>query len=171
MPDDEDEETPAMSIHRAETVWSRGDARFVDGRYSRRHTLTFVHGVTVAGTASPFVVPAAYCAEDAVDPEAAFVASIASCHMLWFLSLAAAAGFVVDDYRDAAEGTLAPDETGALAITTVVLSPQVRFAPDAAPDASVYSQLHRDAHAHCFIARSVRSRIEIQASSALTSPA
>ncbi len=157
-----------MSTHRAEAYWERGTAPFVDGRYSRRHQLRFANTVTVVASASPFVVPAAFCEADAVDPEAAFVGSLTSCHMLWFLSLAAGAGFVVDDYRDSASGVLAPNETGALAITTVILSPHVRFTATAAPDPAAYQQLHDEAHAQCFIARSVRSHIQLEPTFELT---
>jgi organic hydroperoxide reductase OsmC/OhrA len=150
-----------MSTHRAEAYWERGNSKFVDGRYSRRHLLRFANTVTVVGSASPSVVPAAYCEANAVDPEAAFVGSLSSCHMLWFLSLAAAAGFIVDDYRDSASGVLAPNDAGALAMTTVLLKPHVRFADDAAPDAGTYRQLHDEAHSRCFIARSVLSNIEL----------
>ena len=74
-----------MSLHAAAVEWSRGDERFVDNRYSRRHRWRFDGGVEVVGSSSPHSVPVPILTQDAVDPEEAFVASIASCHMLWFL--------------------------------------------------------------------------------------
>jgi organic hydroperoxide reductase OsmC/OhrA len=138
-----------MSIHTAEL-------------YSRRHELRFASSLRVVGSASVHVVPAAYCAPDAVDPEAAFVASLAGCHMLWFLSLAQAAGFRVDEYQDPAQGTLAQNRDGLLAMTTVTLRPHVRFDPQHAPDEPTHRRLHADAHAQCFIARSVCCELHVE---------
>jgi organic hydroperoxide reductase OsmC/OhrA len=152
-----------VSLHHAQIHWIRGQDVFLGGRYSRQHELKFAQTITVIGTASPAVVPAQYCVSDAVDPEAAFVAALAGCHMLWFLSIAASAGFIVDDYLDAAQGTLGSDAGGALAMTDILLRPTVRFAPHAAPEPSAYETLHEKAHTECFLARSVRCPIRIQA--------
>ena len=152
-----------MSLHRAQVHWVRGDAAFRDGRYSRQHELRFAQTIRVIGSASPSVVPAQYCINDAVDPEAAFVASLAGCHMLWFLSVAASAGFIVDDYLDAAQGTLGPDEEGALSMTDILLQPSVRFAEHAAPPPAVFEALHVKAHSECFLARSVRCPVRVEA--------
>ena len=110
-----------MSLHTANVEWSRGDARFVDNRYSRRHVWRFDGGVEVPGSSSPHSVPLPYSDPQAVDPEEAFVASIASCHMLWFLSLAAKRGHRVDAYVDDAEGTLEKDAELRSKIEAVVL--------------------------------------------------
>lgn len=160
-----------MSTHHAELFWERRDQPFIDGRYSRRHELRFAATVCVVGSASPHVVPAEYCETDAVDPEAAFVGSLAGCHLLWFLSLAAAAGYRVNEYRDAAEGRLAPDAGGALAITEVTLRPHVVFDRAHAPDADTYRALQAQAHAACFIARSVRSALYLEPTFALAGSA
>ena len=95
-----------MSTYRATVDW-RCDGDFATRRYSRGHTLSFDHGLTVPGTAGPANVNPRYAVEGALDPEQAFTASIAACHMLWFLDVAARAGFVVEAYNDVAEGTLA----------------------------------------------------------------
>ena len=87
-----------MSDYRATVEWRRDGARFTDNRYSRGHLWLFDGGVEVPASASPHVVPLPMSVEAAVDPEEAFVASLSSCHMLFFLSLAAKQGFVVDDY-------------------------------------------------------------------------
>jgi organic hydroperoxide reductase OsmC/OhrA len=158
----------SMSTHHAAVHWQRDAATFVDGQYSRRHALHFAESLVVPGSASAAVVPAAFCDPNGLDPEAAFVASVAGCHMLWFLSLAASAGFVVDHYRDDAHGVLAPDMDGILAITSVVLRPCVHFARHAAPDTTAFEDLHAQAHAKCFIARSVRSSILIECQRVIT---
>ena len=76
-------------MHSATVVWERGDAAFVDNRYSRRHLIRFDGGAELAGSSSPMVVKPPYSDPAAVDPEEMFIASLSSCHMLWFLSLAA----------------------------------------------------------------------------------
>ena len=91
------------------------------------------------------------------------MAALSSCHMLWFLDLASRAGWVVDDYRDAAVGTLAPAADGRAAMTLVVLHPAVRFA-GRAPDADEHARLHHQAHDACFIANSVKSELRCEPS-------
>ncbi len=148
-----------MARHTATIRWSRGSDPFVAGRYSRRHVWEFDGGVRVAASASPHVVPAPFSAAEAVDPEEAFVASLASCHMLWFLSLAAAAGFIVDAYEDESIGTLEEVEAGRLAMTRVELRPRITFAGDRRPGVDEHLRLHHEAHDRCFLARSVRTEI------------
>ena len=150
--------------HTASTRWERGDASFVDGRYSRAHTWSFDGGTVVPASSSPHVVPRPMSIDAAVDPEEAFVASLSSCHMLWFLSLAAKAGFVVDAYDDAPEGVMTRTETGFTALTTVSLRPVVTFQPGApVPTADELASLHERAHRACFIACSVRSDVRVVA--------
>ena len=91
-----------MSHHGAHIHWQRGDQSFVDRKYSRRHLMRFDGGAEVWGSSSPSVVPLPMSDASAVDPEEAFVASLSSCHLLWFLDLAQRAGWVVDDYQDQA---------------------------------------------------------------------
>ena len=98
----------------------------------------------------------------AVDPEEAFVASLSSCHLLWFLDIACRAGWVVDDYRDEASGVLARNPDGRAAMTLVTLRPQVRFGGDHQPDAAEIHQLHEQAHAACFIANSVKTELRCE---------
>lgn len=148
-----------MSDYFATIVWKRGDdASFADWKYSRQHELKF-DGLTVPGSASPSSVPEPYSIAAAVDPEEAFVASISSCHMLWFLWIAAKRGFVVDSYTDAAVGTLERNPEGKMAMTRVLLRPDVRFSGETLPDSEDLSTMHHEAHAECYIANSVTSDI------------
>ena len=119
-------------------------------------------GATVALSASPHVVRVPFADPAAVDPEELFVTSLASCHMLWFLSLAAAAGFCVDSYRDAATGELGPDAAGREGITTVTLRPHCCFSGQRIPSAEQITALHERAHEACFLANSFRSGIRIE---------
>jgi organic hydroperoxide reductase OsmC/OhrA len=149
-----------MSDHHARVLWQRDAAEpFVDQRYSRRHSWHFDGGAVVAGSSSPSVVRLPFSDPSAVDPEEALVASVSSCHLLWFLSLAAEAGWCVDDYDDEAVGHLGRDERGRAAITRIVLRPRVRFGGDHRPDHAEVERLHHAAHEACFIANSLRSEI------------
>jgi organic hydroperoxide reductase OsmC/OhrA len=150
-----------MSEHLARIRWQRDGATFTDQRYSRTHRWSFDGGAEVVAAASPDVVAPALTDASAVDPEEAFVASIASCHMLWFLSLAAAAGICIDSYDDQAAGTLAKVD-GRLAISEVVLRPRLPFAGET-PSPERIAALHDAAHERCFIAASVRCAIRIGA--------
>ena len=155
-----------MSLHTANVEWSRGDARFVDNRYSRRHVWRFDGGIEVAGSSSPHSVPVPYSDLHAVDPEEAFVASIASCHMLWFLSIAAKRGHRIDTYADDAEGTLEKDADGHMSMTRVVLRPRIAWSGDAPPSTREIATLHDEAHHACYIANSVKTTITIEARNA-----
>jgi organic hydroperoxide reductase OsmC/OhrA len=149
--------------HTATIEWSRGEAAFLDQKYPRAHRWRFDGGAVVSGSSSPHVVPEPHSDPAAVDPEEAFVAALASCHMLWFLSIAAKRGFVVDTYTDHASGTMARIAKGKLGITVVVLRPCVRFR-GAAPDAATHEAMHHEAHDACFIANSVRSEVRVSPS-------
>ncbi|MDE1950392.1 MAG: OsmC family protein [Burkholderiales bacterium] len=140
--------------------WQRGEAEpFVDNRYSRVHRLRFDGGVELPGSASPSVVPLPYSSAAAVDPEEMFVASLSSCHMLWFLSLAAAQKFCVERYEDDALGTMARNAEGRMAMDLVVLRPRVVFSGAKRPDEAAVRALHHRAHDECFIANSVKTEV------------
>lgn len=149
-----------MGRHLATVVWRRsaGEA-FADGRYSRVHGWSFDGGVSVPASASPQVVRPPMSDPAGIDPEEAFVAALASCHMLSFLWEASRRGFVVDFYEDAAEGVLAKNEAGKWAVTKTTLYPKTRFAPGRTPTAEELHALHHAAHEGCFIAQSVKTEV------------
>jgi len=148
-----------MSTYTVAVSWQRGSQPFIDNKYSRRHSWRFDGGVEVPGSSSPHVVPLPYSDANAVDPEEAFVASISSCHMLWFLSIAAKRRFCVDSYVDEAVGTMAKNASGKLAMTRVTLRPRVAFSGDRLPDRAEIDAIHHEAHSECFIANSVLTEV------------
>lgn len=151
-----------MAEYFADIRWQREPTEaFTDQRYHRHHEWHFDENVVVPASSSPHIVPLPYSLAAAVDPEEAFVASLASCHMLFFLSIAASAGFVVEHYRDLAVGRMAKNEAGAWWMSEVILKPEVRF-DGAAPTAEQTADFHRRAHQQCFIANSVRSEVRVQ---------
>ena len=151
-----------MSVYTAEIVWTRGDADFPSGRYSRKHMLRFDGGIDVPGSSSPQVVPLPWSEAAAVDPEEAFVASLSSCHMLWFLSIAGKRKFCVDSYTDKASGVMAKNAGGRLAMTVVTLRPDVVFSGERVPTRAELYALHHEAHEECFIASSVKTEVRCE---------
>ncbi|MDP4559296.1 OsmC family protein [Halomonas meridiana] len=153
-----------MAEYTASIQWARGAAEaFVDQRYSRGHEWVFDGGVRVPASSSPHVVPLPYSVEANVDPEEAFVASLSSCHMLFFLAIAAQQGFVVESYVDNAVGVMEKGSDGKIAMTQVTLRPKAVFAGEP-PSMEALEQIHHAAHEKCFIANSVKTDVvtEIQ---------
>jgi organic hydroperoxide reductase OsmC/OhrA len=145
----------------ATVTWLRGDAAFTDNRYSRGHTWTFDGGVTVPASSSPSVVRPPYSRADAVDPEEAFVASLSSCHMLFFLMFAAQARLVVDAYEDAAVGIMEKNANGKMHVSKVTLNPKITFSGEKKPTPEEIVHLHHRSHEECFIANSVTTAVVV----------
>jgi organic hydroperoxide reductase OsmC/OhrA len=151
-----------LSTYTATIRWSRtGDGDFAKGQYSRAHEWVFDGGAVVRASASPHVVPVPWSDQAGVDPEEAFIASLSSCHMLFFLDFARRAGLVIDDYVDEAEGELGNRGDGKMAMTRVTLHPRVTWA-DQQPDEATIADLHHRAHEACFIANSVTTEVKIE---------
>ncbi|SFD26534.1 OsmC family protein [Collimonas sp. OK412] len=153
-----------MSIHVATIGWERADAVFTDNRYSRAHSWHFDGGAVVPASSSPHVVRVPLSNPANVDPEEAFVASLSSCHMLWFLDIARSAGYLVERYVDQAKGHMERAADGKSWIALVELAPAVAFSGAKIPDDAVLRHLHHQAHEECFLARSVKSEIRIEGS-------
>lgn len=151
-----------MSHYSAETLWERKDANFLDNRYSRRHLLRFDGGLEVPGSSSPSVVPLPMSDASALDPEEAFVSSLSSCHMLWFLTMAVKRKFCVDRYFDAATGVMEKNAEGKVAMTVVTLHPEVAFSGEKLPTRAELDKMHHDAHEACFIANSVKTDVRCE---------
>jgi organic hydroperoxide reductase OsmC/OhrA len=149
-----------MDEYRADLLWALAPGEdFAANRYSRRHLLRFDGGAELAGSSSPHVVPLPWSDAAAVDPEEMFVASLSSCHMLWFLSIAAKRGFRVDRYTDAAVGVMSRNAQSKVAMTRVTLRPAVAFSGPRLPGHDEVVELHEAAHEACFIANSVNTEV------------
>lgn len=146
--------------HDAVISW-RSDGRFTDGAYSRAHEWRFDGGQVVRGSSSPTVVPEPRSDPFGVDPEEALVASVASCHMLWFLDLARRAGLDVISYHDDAAGQMGRIGEGRYALTRITLRPRIAFA-GSVPDPAELDALHHQAHERCFIANSLKTKVVVE---------
>jgi organic hydroperoxide reductase OsmC/OhrA len=151
-----------MHKYEAEISWKRQGAEFSDNRYSRGHEWSFDGGVKIMASSSPLSVPVPYSVVEAVDPEEALVASAASCHMLWFLSIAAGRGFIVESYTDKACGIMEKNSEGKIAITRITLRPKIEFSMDRAPSPEELQSLHHSAHDECYIANSLKSEVVVE---------
>jgi len=147
-----------VSEHPAEVAWRREGGPFDYDSFDRRHRIAFEDGrALLAGDAA-----ADYGGQGGAgaDPEALFAASLAACHMLSFLAVAARMRIVVDAYADAPTAFVDKDDDGHLAVTRVVLRPRVTFAAEVA--LAKRAQLHELAHRNCFVARAVKAEIIIE---------
>lgn len=144
-----------MSEHRANLSWKRLDASFEYEHYPRSHTWNIAGNQIPASAAPEFRGDA-----DRVDPEAALVSALSSCHMLTFLAICARKGIIVNRYDDDAVGFLEKNELGKLAVTRVELRPRIVFENDALNPQDL-QKLHQQAHRGCFIASSVKTQVEV----------
>jgi organic hydroperoxide reductase OsmC/OhrA len=151
-----------LHLYTAQIHWERGPQPFTDNRYSRLHRWRFDGGAEVPGSSSPLSVKVPMSDPAAVDPEEAFVASISSCHMLFFLGFAARDGFVVDRYTDEAQGVMEKNSEGKVAITRVTLRPEIVFSGAKLPTPVEIAHLHHESHEKCYIANSVKAEVVVE---------
>lgn len=147
---------------KAEVLWLRGEQAFIDNRYSRKHLLRFDGGVEVQGSSSPHIVPIPMSDPSAMDPEEAYIGALSSCHMLWFLSVAAKRKFRVDRYFDEAIGVMQKNTEGKMVMSVITLHPEVHFSGDLIPTVDEIKQMHHEAHQDCFLANSVKTELRCE---------
>lgn len=150
-----------MHKHEATILWERKDQKFEDNKYSRAHWWEF-DGVKVPASSAPSVVPVPMSSLEAVDPEEALVAATSSCHMLFFLFIAAKKGFTVDFYTDHAYGVMGKNAEGKTMMSKITLRPNIEFSGNIQPSAIEIAEVHRLAHEQCFIGNSLKSEIVIE---------
>jgi organic hydroperoxide reductase OsmC/OhrA len=146
----------------ARLEWQRNGQHFLDQKYSRGHEWIFDGGLRVPASSSPLSVPLPMSVADNIDPEEALVAAAASCHMLFFLSIAAKRGHTVESYTDNAVGLLEKDDKGRMSMTNITLRPEIVFAGVAWPSEEEIAAIHHEAHDKCYIANSLKTEITIE---------
>jgi organic hydroperoxide reductase OsmC/OhrA len=151
-----------MQLFNAQVSWQRDGQAFTDNRYSRAHHWLFDGGLQVPASSSPLSVPLPMSDASALDPEEALVAALSSCHMLFFLSIAATRGFVVDSYRDDAVGSMDKNADGKKAMTLITLRPAIVFEGERQPSRAEIDAIHHDAHQQCYIANSIKADVVIE---------
>jgi organic hydroperoxide reductase OsmC/OhrA len=151
-----------MALHTARIEWENQGEDYLKGKYSREHRWIFDGGANVPASSSPAVVPVTFSNPAGVDPEEAFVASLASCHMLTFLFLAQKAGYIVERYQDDAAGSMAKGENGVPWISEVRLRPVIVYSAEKRPGPEEETALHEKAHEQCFVANSVKTKVVVE---------
>ena len=117
--------------------------------YSRDHDVRIPGLPVLPGSADPTF----HGDRDRYNPEQLLLAALAQCHMLSFLHVAVRHGVVVTDYQDDATGLMRLNRDGSGQFESVTLHPRVTVVD--AVHVDLAEQLHREANAVCFIARSV----------------
>jgi organic hydroperoxide reductase OsmC/OhrA len=117
--------------------------------YERAHTIS-VEGKPVIEASSD---PSFRGDKLKYNPEEMFLASLSSCHMLWFLHFCSVASIIVSDYTDSATGTMIESEDGNGKFSEVILHPVVKVKEEWMKEK--LNDLHDKAHHFCFIANSV----------------
>lgn len=151
----------------AKLEWQRNGQDFLGQRYSRAHAWHFDGGAIVPASSSPLSVPLPMSDAAAVDPEEALVAAVSSCHMLFFLSIAAKRGHTVDSYIDHAVGLLEKNAQGKMAMTRITLRPAIAFAGTAPPGEEELHAMHHEAHDKCYIANSLNTEVVVESTLAM----
>jgi len=147
-----------MSEHRIGLNWSRDGGAFARGNHKSAHEIRYSGGQQLKLGPSPELGGDPALA----DPEQLLLSALSSCHMLTFLAVAANRGYVVDSYQDEAVAVLDRNEDGKMAVIAATLAPRVTFSGEKQPTADEYAKLHERAHAACFIAHSVRTRVDVR---------
>lgn len=140
-----------MSEHHAKVHW-QANGLFSHEQYNKEHQAELSgHVLPMASANTP-----GFC-----DPEQALAASLASCHMLTFLALAAKKRLVVDTYDDDPVATVGQLEDGRYAVTKIELFPKVSFANDSAVTNDALQKMHEKAHHHCFVSNGLSCEVVI----------
>ncbi len=137
-------------------IWKRHSEAFTAKTYDRTHHIHFGGGFSIEASSAPEYLGKA----ELPNPEELFVGSISSCFMLTFLYLAAMKGLVVDEYSAKADGTLAKNAEGKMAMTEVVIRPVIVFS-EKIPEAALLKELFHKAHENCFISSSVKTNVSV----------
>lgn len=141
-----------MKVHHYKTslTWTGNTGKGTSGYrdYERSHTISIENKPDIHASSDPsFRGDRTHH-----NPEELFVASLSSCHMLWYLHLCAEAGIVITSYRDSASGTMNENADGSGQFAEVVLHPAAVI--NDASKTELAKELHHKAHQMCFIARS-----------------
>ena len=116
--------------------------------YERSHIISVENKVAIAGSSDP----AFRGDKKKHSPEDLFVASIAACHMLWYLHLCSDAGIIITGYIDQATATMVETSNGGGRFTQVTLNPTVTITNESMMANA--ETLHQKANELCFIASS-----------------
>jgi organic hydroperoxide reductase OsmC/OhrA len=156
-----DGDREAKSGHLASMEWQRGKWAGFTGKYSREHTWRLAGGAKLIASDSPFVLPEGYRENAKLDAEMLFVATVASSHMLTWLRVAFGMEIDVMGYMDEAHGILRETSDGVYCVSEIILHPKITYGPKRTATPAAEARLHELAHAQCFIANSIKTRVTV----------
>ncbi len=146
-----------MSVYTTNIEWKQTSSDFSFEKYNRNHTITFSGNHILKNSAAPEY----FGNSDMSNPEELIAAALASCHMLTFLAVASKSGYNVQSYNCKAEALLAKNDEGKMSITEITLTPEIVYSGDKLPTPEQLKSLHEKAHRNCFIAQSLKTKVNI----------
>ena len=143
--------------YRCELEWTGNDGRGTQSytSYRRDHVIRSAGKPEIPASSDPSFRGD----KTRYNPEELLVASLSSCHMLWYLHLCAVNKITVLEYRDSAEGIMRENADGSGEFVSVMLKPHVHIAEHERETHA--AELHHKAHSLCFISRSVSFPVEV----------
>ena len=147
-----------MSEYKVDLKWVSESDDFSYKNYSRTHEWKFGGGIANKASAAPEYLGK----PEFVNPEEAFIASLASCHLLTFLAIASYKKFSIKSYEDHAVGTVGKNTDNKLAVLKVILRPVVEFTGSLVPSEDDIKKMHEKAHVECFISNSVLTEVAVE---------
>lgn len=146
-----------MAEYNIHLDWKRDKNDFDYKTYNRKHTVFFYGGPKLELNSAPGF----HRNPQFHSPEELLIASLSSCFLLTFLSLACKQGFIINSYTDNATCTLALIEENKQAVTEINLRPVVSFSKETRPNKTVMKELFKKTHELCFVANSLKSEVTV----------
>jgi organic hydroperoxide reductase OsmC/OhrA len=145
-----------MSSYIINLSWKNEAQDFSYEKFNRNHEVSFSGAQHLNASAAKEY----FGNSNMTNPEELLGASLASCHMLTFLAVASKSGYVVASYKCRAEALLDKNEEGRLSVSVINLTPEIIFSGKL-PSAEQLSSLHEKSHRNCFIAQSLKTKVNI----------
>jgi organic hydroperoxide reductase OsmC/OhrA len=122
--------------------------------YERNYTVSVDGKAEIKGSSDP-----AFLGNPELhNPEDLLLASVSSCHLLWYLHFCSTHKILVLEYVDFAEGTMIESENGSGKFTEIILKPKILVEKKDMLEKAI--QLHQKANEYCFIANSLNFKVK-----------
>jgi len=144
--------------YKSKIVWTgnTGESTKNYHSYQRNYTISINGKTNILGSSDP-----AFLGNPELhNPEDLLLASVSSCHLLWYLHFCSVNKILVLEYEDFAEGTMIENENRSGKFTEIILKPKIVVAEKEMIEKAV--ELHQKANEHCFIANSLNFEVKHQ---------
>lgn len=142
--------------YKTKTTWTgnTGESTKNYRSYQRNYTISVDGKADILGSSDP-----SFLGDSQLhNPEDLLLASVSSCHLLWYLHLCSVNKILVVDYQDFAEGTMIEEENGSGKFTEITLKPRIVVKEKEMIEKAM--KLHQEANERCFIANSLNFKIK-----------